>query len=94
MQTCLQVGSDGRIMLPKSIRQEFGIKPGSKVMINTANNAIQITTVENSLKAARLLVKQYCKSGESVVDEFLQSRRQEAAEEEAEALSIKNHQNE
>ncbi len=82
MQVYLNVGSDGRILIPKAMRDVLEIKNNSKVIANIEDHTIHITTVHNSLDKARSLVKKYCKSNSSIVDEFLQMRREEAKTEE------------
>jgi AbrB family looped-hinge helix DNA binding protein len=77
-QLYLNVGSDGRIVIPKNIREELGISKNSKVKANVENGILHILPSNHSLAKARNLVKKICKSGPPMVDEFIESRREEA----------------
>ena len=89
MSVYLQVGYDGRLLIPKRMREELGIRDGGKVLVDIVDHNIKIATVESSIKLAHALVKQYCKSDIKIVDEFLQTRKQEAISEESKFNKIK-----
>lgn len=89
MQVYLNVGNDGRIVIPKAIREQLGIEKNSKVMANIENGVMHISTIESSLAHAQALVKKHCKSDAVVVDNFINMRREDAAREEKEFIRIK-----
>jgi AbrB family looped-hinge helix DNA binding protein len=78
----LNVGNDGRILIPKEIRQKLGINKNNSVIANIDENGLYITTVQNSLSKARALVNQFCGSDESITDLLISERRAEASREE------------
>lgn len=82
MQLYLNVGNDGRILIPKIMREALEIKNNSKVIAHIEDNTLHISSVSSSLENARALVRKYCKNKTSVVDDFLKERRLEAKLEE------------
>lgn len=70
----------GRIVIPKSIRQNLLLRSGEKLMVTIENGGNRISSVNSALYKAQNLVRQHCKS-KSVVDDFIKSRRTESVQE-------------
>ena len=81
MQIYLSIGNDGRILIPKAMREALEIKCGGKVIATIVDNSLNLTSVENALDKARNLVKNHCKTSPAVIDDFIMSRRKEAKQE-------------
>ena len=79
MSVTLQVGPQGRIVIPASIRQEMGIQPGAVLVANVVDGKLVLETQAQLLAhfytrfaAARMQVT------DSVVDELIAERRAQA----------------
>ena len=73
----LYFGSDGRVLKPKIMKETLEIEGNTKVIEKIEDGSICISAVNESLNKARHLVKKHCKSDSSIVDEFIQTRRNE-----------------
>lgn len=82
MRLFLNIGNDGRIVIPKVIRKELGMKKNSKVIANIENGVMHISTIEHSIAQAQSLVKQYCKTKGNIVGELLKMRKEDFIHEE------------
>jgi AbrB family looped-hinge helix DNA binding protein len=80
----ISVDKAGRVVIPASIRQRYGIHEGDKVVINADDTGIHITTIDQAVKRAQAICARYIKPGVSLVDELIRERREEAAREERE----------
>jgi AbrB family looped-hinge helix DNA binding protein len=80
----ISVDKAGRVVIPASIRQRYGIHEGDKVVIDADEQGIHITTVDQAVRKAQAICARYIKPGVSLVDELIQERREEAAREERE----------
>lgn len=69
--------ANGRISIPKQIREQALLKKGDALVINFANNEISLNTLDRKINEARSLVKQYCK-GKNLVQDLLKMRREDA----------------
>jgi AbrB family looped-hinge helix DNA binding protein len=76
-----RVGSDGRIVLPADVRRQFSIDAGDQVIVKTDERGIHIVTADQALRDAQAFFAPYKKPGESIVDELIRERREEAARE-------------
>jgi AbrB family looped-hinge helix DNA binding protein len=76
-----RVDSAGRVLIPASSRQRLGIDQGAEVLVEVDDRGIHITTAAQALKEAQDYLAQFKKPGESVVDELIRERREEAARE-------------
>ncbi len=74
----LEVGPDGTVKLSQKLMVAAGIKPGSTVHVCYANDCLEVMTEESALRRAQALAASVKQEGESVVDEFLRERREEA----------------
>lgn len=76
-----RVDSAGRVLIPATSRQRLGIGQGDEVLVEVDDRGIHITTAAQALKEAQELFSRLKKPGESVVDELIRERREEAARE-------------
>jgi AbrB family looped-hinge helix DNA binding protein len=80
----INVDKAGRVVIPASMRQRYGIHEGDKIVINADEEGIHITTIDQAVKRAQAICARYIKPGVSLVDELMRERREEAAREERE----------
>jgi AbrB family looped-hinge helix DNA binding protein len=76
-----RVDSAGRVLIPATSRQRLGIGQGDEVLVEVDDRGIHITTAAQALRQAQELFSRLKKPGESVVDELIRERREEAARE-------------
>ena len=77
----ISIDKAGRVVIPASMRQRYGIHEGDKIVINADDEGIHITTIDQAVKKAQAICARYIKPGVSLVDELLRERREEAARE-------------
>jgi AbrB family looped-hinge helix DNA binding protein len=78
-----QVSQGGRIVIPVEMRHKMGINTGDQVLLTWSEESheLRVSTRKQRLDHARSLVKRYADSSDSVVDEFINERRQAAIDE-------------
>jgi AbrB family looped-hinge helix DNA binding protein len=76
-----KVDSVGRVLIPANTRQRLGIEQGDEVLIEADDNGVRITTAKQALKQAQAFFAKLANPGESIVDELIRERREEAARE-------------
>jgi len=74
----VRIAAGGRIVIPAEIRQSLGVREGDELLIIREGDGIRMTTVLQTAKEVQAFFEQFKKPGESVVDEFLAERREEA----------------
>ncbi|MDO8350935.1 MAG: AbrB/MazE/SpoVT family DNA-binding domain-containing protein [Gallionella sp.] len=82
-QISVQVSQGGRIVIPAEIRLKMGVNIGDQVLLSWSDEVqeLRIATRKQRLQNALSLVKQYAMPSDSVVDLFINERRQAAADE-------------
>jgi AbrB family looped-hinge helix DNA binding protein len=75
------LGESGRIVLPASIRKEFGMTPGERLTVISEPGGIRILTRKMALESIRAGIIKKRGSLKGILDEFLAERREEAARE-------------
>ena len=73
-----RVDVSGRILIPARIRKELGLVPESEILIRVEDGGLRLETRATALRRVQDYMKQFKKPGDSVVDEFLAERREEA----------------
>ena len=77
----LRVNENGRVVIPSSFRKALGINIGDEVMLRVQDDELRITTMKRRIERAQCRARKYLRSGESLVDQLLAERRQEARKE-------------
>lgn len=80
-ETRLRVSQNGRVVIPASFRKALGIEVGDEVLLSLQDNELRITTQQARIQRAQQRARRYLKPGESLVDQFLAERREEATRE-------------
>ena len=73
----LRVKANGRMVLPKLLRQAMGLTGDTKVIATIEGDELRLTPIQHGALRAQELYKQYAKS-DRTVDDFLADRRSEA----------------
>ena len=75
------VGESGRIFLPSKVRQKMHIHSGDHIMFVMDDDTLRIVTFEEKLRKIQNKFQALNKSGISLVDSLIESRRIEAQNE-------------
>ena len=80
------VGPQGRVVIPAHLRTELGIAPGDDLVVRVEDSRLIMESRRSVVRSLRGCLAHTKKPGESVVDELIAERREEARREtEAEA---------
>ncbi|MDX2143393.1 MAG: AbrB/MazE/SpoVT family DNA-binding domain-containing protein [Rhodospirillaceae bacterium] len=77
----VQVGPDGRIVIPAAIRQMLGVEQGGHILFVRDDDHIRLVSRDAAIKELQDLVALKISKGPSLVDELIAERRAEAARE-------------
>ena len=75
-----KVAHNGRLVLPKIVREALGMSDGGTVVFSLEDGEVKLTSLEQSIKRAQDLYRKYATS-DFTVDDFIAERRAEAARE-------------
>ena len=78
MQTTAKLDRAGRIMIPHRFRNSLGLSEGSELIVRLEDGELRLSTPLQALRQAQRALSLLKKPGESVVDDFLADRKQEA----------------
>jgi AbrB family looped-hinge helix DNA binding protein len=74
-----KVDAAGRVNLPTASRQRFGIRQGDELVIEVDDRGLHVKTTAQVVRQLQDHFTQFTKNGESVVEELLRERREDAA---------------
>ncbi|WP_082660052.1 AbrB/MazE/SpoVT family DNA-binding domain-containing protein [Aureimonas sp. AU40] len=83
----LPLQDNGRVVLPAALRKALGLMKGDKVLVEAEGDQVTLTTARLRRKRAQEIAKKYAQPGVSIVEEFLQEKRAEAARENEQTAS-------
>ena len=78
MQIAARLDRAGRIMIPHRFRNSLGLSEGSELIVRLEDGELRLSTPLQALKQAQRALSLLKKPGESVVDDLLADRKQEA----------------
>jgi AbrB family looped-hinge helix DNA binding protein len=76
-----RITKGGKVSIPSAYRKFLNLKDGSEVVFAIKNNQITISPLSAALENARRLVGKYHSSNDSLVDQLITQRREEAKNE-------------
>lgn len=72
------IDQHGRMLVPLYIREKFNIRPGEKVTLEIDQNQIKIVNADYVVdEMYKLFTKKQIAKKESIVDDFINQKRQE-----------------
>ncbi len=80
----VHVANNGRMVLPKSVRETLGVEKGGAIVLSVVDGEVKLTPIRHSVARAQALYRQHARGAFSV-DDFLKERREEAAREDNDA---------
>ena len=75
-----KVALNGRLVLPKRVREALGMADGGTVVFSVEGDEVKLTSIRQSISRAQQLYRHYATS-DLTVDDFIAERRAEAARE-------------
>ena len=73
----MPINDNGRVVIPKEIREVIGVQPGDEIIFQVSGETVQITTRAALAKRLRGVFK--TSDGRDHTSELLEKRRAEAA---------------
>jgi AbrB family looped-hinge helix DNA binding protein len=77
-----ELGAGGRLVIPAPMRAALGMKVGDRLTVKLEGNQVSVYTYREGIRRAQQLMRPYLP--ENAVDDFLNWKRQQAANEETE----------
>ena len=74
-QINLTMASNGRVVIPASMRAELGLRDGEKLIARIVDGAVVLEPVSVAIRRAQALVARYISPGSGIVDELISERR-------------------
>ena len=81
METRIQIGKGGRLVVPVKLRNALKIKAGDEIVARLENDSIRLIPMRQAVALAQKAVRQYVPKGISLVDDLIKARREEAGRE-------------
>jgi bifunctional DNA-binding transcriptional regulator/antitoxin component of YhaV-PrlF toxin-antitoxin module len=75
----LQMGRDGRVVVPQALRAAMGLEEGAKLTARIENGELRMVPQKLAFARLQALVKMQDKGKGSAVDELLAARRKDAS---------------
>lgn len=73
-----KMSKEGRVLIPAPVRQELGFGESEPLSIYVQDGELRIVRRVHAVRQMQQRMAKYKKAGESVVDELLRERREEA----------------
>lgn len=73
-----KLDSQGRLLIPASLRKQAGIEPDAEVLVFLEDGAVVLLTRQAALTQARQMVQRATAHKRSLVDELIANRRRDA----------------
>jgi len=77
----VQIAANGRMVLPVGLRQQLHVEGGGLLIIREDEGRLVLESVDDAVRRAQALVRQYAPAAQGVTDELLAERRIDAARE-------------
>ncbi len=81
MMHITRMTKEGRVLIPADLRKSLGLNPDDPLSVYEMDGEIRIVSRVQALRQMQKRLAKYKKPGQSVVDEFIREKREEAARE-------------
>lgn len=78
MSRSVTMASNGRLVIPASVRAELGLEEGGHLILRVQDGTIVLEPMAAAIARVQAMVRQYIPEGVSLVDELSADRRREA----------------
>ncbi|MBB5717030.1 AbrB/MazE/SpoVT family DNA-binding domain-containing protein [Sphingomonas aerophila] len=75
----IKVASNGRMILPSSVRKAMGLHGDAKVILTIENDQVRLSPIGHGVSRAKALYREHAKHARTT-DQFLSDRADEAAQ--------------
>ena len=82
----ISVASNGRMVLPASVRKAMGLHGDTKVILTVEDDQVRLSPIGHGVSRAQALYREHAKQVRTT-DDFLQDRKAETASDLNEAVS-------
>jgi len=82
-QKRVKLGKQGRIVIPAVVRKELGLEPGEELLVSAKGSKVELQRREDLLREIQAEWRSMA-NGRNLVDELIEERRREFANEEKE----------
>ena len=76
----VKVASNGRMILPASVRKAMGLHGDAKVILTVEDDQVRLSPIGHGVSRAQKLYREHAKQGRTI-DDFLSDRKAEAVTE-------------
>jgi AbrB family looped-hinge helix DNA binding protein len=76
-----KIGRGGRVVIPASQRKALGLDIGDEVILETKDNALQLTSLKQAIAEAQSLVRRHNPRRKLLSESLIRDRRAEARRE-------------
>jgi AbrB family looped-hinge helix DNA binding protein len=73
-----KLGKGGRIVIPTEYRRELGVEPGDEIILHLDKEGLRLYTPDQAVARAQALVRRYVPGEQSLSEELISERREEA----------------
>ena len=87
----VKVASNGRMILPASVRKAMGLHGDAKVILTVEDDQVRLSPIGHGVSRAQALYREHAKQARTI-DDFLADRKAEASTEVGETASIDQQQ--
>jgi len=77
MSQYVAMASNGRLVIPASVRSELGMQDGGKFIVHVQNGQIWLEPLHAAVTRAQAIVRRYVPETASLVGELTEDRRRE-----------------
>jgi AbrB family looped-hinge helix DNA binding protein len=81
MMHATRMSKEGRILIPAELRKSLGLATDEPLSVYEKDGELRIVSQVQALRGMQQRLAKYKRPGESVVDELIRERREEAARE-------------
>ena len=83
----IRVASNGRMVLPASVRKALGLHGDTKVILTLEDDQVRLSPIGHGISRAQALYREHAKHARTT-DEFLEDRKKEAVADLGEAEPV------
>ena len=74
----VRMGTNGRLVVPASLRKEIGLTDGKSVLIETVKGELRVRPMEDVIQHAQQRLRKFIGGKNSLSEELIADRRAEA----------------
>jgi len=87
----VKVASNGRMILPASVRKAMGLHGDGKVILTVEDDQVRLSPIDHGVSRAQALYREHAKQARTI-DDFLSDRKAEAVVDAGEAARAGDEQ--